>query len=96
MIEEKIRTGKTTRAVDEAIQTLFQKGKIYIPSFAELSNQAPFPEPLVNMFDYMIVDPDWEKGGTVQRHLETCILNRFSREHPHAEIKFSGNWILLK
>lgn len=75
------RSGRTTRTVDEAIQTLFTKGSILIPysSITELQRSTSRVSGVLQI--PIIVDPDYFQAD-VQRDIQQLILNRLKSEHP--------------
>ncbi|MBB1150266.1 hypothetical protein H4K35_09010 [Myroides sp. NP-2] len=73
------RSGRTTRIVDEAIQQLFTKGSIYVPTKTHLEENLKDTRSVKKNMNY-IVDPDWDKGYA-QRDLFSRILKRLELEH---------------
>jgi len=70
-----MKTGKTTRVVDAAIQRLFARGVIKVPMRPGIEKMSS------GAFKDCIVDPDWETSYSVQRSLFSRILRRLSSEH---------------
>ena len=68
------RTGRTTRIVDQAVQTFFEEGQIIVPYSS--TDTKGFKK------SQIIVDPDHEEiGDTIQRHLLGKIMRRLTMEH---------------
>ena len=68
------RSGKTTRLVDYAIQSLFSTGYIKVPSIHELK-EGLYRE------SNIIVDEDAGVGDNIQKHLFDVIMCRLEVEH---------------
>lgn len=84
------RSGKTTRAIDLAIQELFKFGKIYIPFKTELEDG----KKVSRIIEYCQIDPDADKGSA-QRDFKQRLFERIKNEHKN-QIVLEGNWIKLK
>lgn len=71
------RSGKTTRAIDEAIQLIFSEGQILVPSKGILLNPTigGFPEGIK-----VCIDPDWTIG-TAQQNFLVRLKRRIREEH---------------
>ena len=79
------RSGKTTRAIDEAVQKLFNLGGIVIPrtSFSTMSERLLQTVPK----EYPIcVDPDYMSGRAQIEFLRLLKL-RIRNEHPHVHLQ---------
>lgn len=79
------QSGKTTRTIDEAIQTLFTEGKIWIPTKSGIKNfynskRILKVEEREKLIKIMIIDPDWEEGLS-QDNLTRRIARRINIEH---------------
>ena len=86
------RSGKTTRAVDNAIQVLFKYGAIYIPTKTQIKNNDFDGIP----YSQIVKDEDWYEGKA-QDEFARRIYNRLQIEHRHLEIKFSrSGWLKIR
>jgi hypothetical protein len=79
------RSGKTTRTIDEAIQTLFKEGEIWIPSKQGIKNfneseRFNKNEDRLKILSLMIIDPEWQEGRA-QEDLGKRIAKRINSEH---------------
>lgn len=92
---ENRRSGKTTRTIDHAIQVLFTKGKIYIPSRQELKDDIEEnSEGKINkLMDFVIADYDWHMGRA-QDDMKKGLIKRLQSEH-NSQFVVRGNWIEL-
>lgn len=73
----KRRTGKTTRIIDKAIQTLFTKGEILVPFTSSFNTLKGFKR------GTLILDPiEGDLDSENQRNLFARIMDRLEREHP--------------
>lgn len=94
------RSGKTTKCIDDAIQVLFTKGKIYIPSKQELKDDAELTmlgkesqRKLLKVMDFLVVDYDWHMGRA-QDDMKRRLIKRLQSEH-NSQFVVRGNWIEL-
>lgn len=71
--------------VDEAIQVLFTKGSIYIPTKTHIEKNIKDSGSIKKNMNY-IVDPDWDKGRS-QEQLFWTIIKRLRSEHRLGETK---------
>ena len=86
------RLGRTTRLVDNAIQTLFQEGEIFIPDSSWLeSNGRGFTKEEIEKRNLFI---DVEGTGFSQKYFLRRLMRRLNAEHPGQAI-LDGNWIKL-
>lgn len=87
-------TGKTTRTVDHAIQTLFEIGEIYVPikNSIEREIKEGFRE---RNLKTVVLDPDWGVSSMVQNRLIDLILNRLRNEHPRIPIKRNNRTLFI-
>lgn len=74
------RSGKTTRAVDKAIQTLFKEGKILIPYSPHTEDRLSAFQRGTNSEISIVRDPDWSKGET-QKDFMGILRRRLRAEH---------------
>ncbi len=76
------RSGKTTRAVDQAIQRLFTDKKLVLYKNYDTRSD--------------ILDPDAELHNSAQRHLLFQLLRRLESEHYGAyEIETKNNHVII-
>mgnify|MGYP000570683064 CR=1 FL=1 len=77
------RSGKTTRLIDQAVQTLFQKRELYLCSFHNDKSD--------------LLDPDSAPGNHAQRNFVDRLLDRLSIEHNEScyKIKKQGDFVLI-
>ncbi|RDY58019.1 hypothetical protein [Flagellimonas nanhaiensis] len=88
------RTGKTTRLVDLAIQTLFEKGEIFIADMKWIeSERRGFTSDEIADRDKFIDEID--ASQRIQNHLMSRILKRLESEH-HGQFEVNGRFIRLK
>jgi hypothetical protein len=93
------RSGRTTRLVDAAIQTLFTEGEIYIPFSRWVEDKVGrlgySPEELQKRDRFI----DWIEGGEMhnntQIYLRNKILDRLHLEH-NGQFEVYNEWIRLK
>ncbi len=77
------KSGKTTRTIDDAIQALFEKGEIRVPSHHEL-------ERVDGLRGYKVtnvIDVDWYKSSKVQNDLLQRILMRLDVERTSITVR---------
>lgn len=85
------RSGKTTRAIDTAVQKLFELGKIYVPTLNILNSSE---KDIQKICDFVQLDPNIEIGHA-QRFFRDTLLWRLHTEHK-GQVTLEGNWIKLK
>ena len=95
------RIGKTTKAVDRAIQILFTEGKVIIPPVSlKYEDSGAWERFFIGRDDsYMekvVLDPDHELGKGVQKELFRRVLHRLEDEHPHTELIINKNEQIIK
>jgi hypothetical protein len=78
-------TGKTTRAVDEGIQILFNEGLLVIPhknALMDALKNSNYSE-LLRAYptNTILVDLDWRQSPRVQEYLVDRIIHRLKAEH---------------
>jgi hypothetical protein len=86
------KNGRTTRAVDKAVQALFNYGKIIMPIGRDYSDEGVWkrmvdvlhPDQVIIDVDAMlVVGMDNEHTNEVQRHLCGRVYKRLWDEHRH-------------
>lgn len=86
------RTGKTTRLIDLAIQTLFTEGEIYIFSANELSKFGypdkirGFDKDIDKVFRFIDYDFKFNKISNAQDNFKDRFIRRLHIEHPRTNI----------
>ena len=85
------RSGKTTRAIDEAVQKLFTHEIIIVPKTAYSTT----PETLLNSKFPVCVDPNY-MDGYAQREFLYALRQRLKNEHPHVKEVNNGSVVLFK
>ena len=86
------KTGRTTRAIDLAIQKLFELGSIEVP--LAISPQERYRKErglTVRQIESFMYDPDSHIGPNVQRDLFKNIIKRLKTEHQGLELIISYN-----
>ena len=77
------RSGKTTRAVDQAIQHLFNNKQLVVYKIFNTKSD--------------ILDPDAELHNSAQRYFLNCLLRRLEVEHHRAyEIDKMSDYVIIK
>lgn len=76
------RTGKTTRLINSAIESLFQLGAIVVPTYEEIYiKKIPTIHSPILPACPPIVDEDWQCGFSTQENLFKGIIDRLNKEH---------------
>lgn len=89
------RIGKTTRLIDDSIQTLFKERQIFIP-------KTILPEKLFEkggkyFGKIPIYDPSSNKANRAQREFIDRLVGRLIMEHrDYYEIEYDGEYVLIK
>ncbi len=83
-------TGKTTRAIDEAIQKLFTHEVIIVPKTAYSAT----PGKLLNDKFPVCVDPDY-MNGHAQREFLKLLKLRIRNEHPNVHLQEETSVIIF-
>ncbi len=81
------RSGKTTRLVNEVIETLFKEKIIYIPTSAGINQPSMWEK---NRDKFNFIDPDHYKGNMAQNYFISRVIDRVSREHTD-QVKIDRN-----
>ena len=87
------RTGKTTRLIDAAVQTLFTTGFIYIPTKSQLLNKV---NPLKRIMRVKnINDSQVFYDLDEQNHFYKCLKRRLYTEH-HGSFEEKDNMFIVE